>query len=165
MPRLTPRDADFIEEASIRIPSAVEVNATPDEVWAVLTDHERWPEWFPAAKACRTTSDQAQGVGATRWIHFDLFKVNERFIAWEPPHRWAFTVLDANFPGIASVVEQFLLEPANGGVTVVRHTLAAEVAPYMRPMAPLLRWRNAALFKKGLAGIEGQVEKLRGETA
>jgi hypothetical protein len=31
-------------------------------------------------------------------------------------------------------------------------------------MVPLLRWRNGSLFKKGLAGIESQVEKLRAET-
>jgi uncharacterized protein YndB with AHSA1/START domain len=74
MPALTPRDTDSIDEALNRVTTVVEVAATPDEVWAVLADNERWPEWFPAAKACRTTSNQAEGVGATRWMHFDLFR-------------------------------------------------------------------------------------------
>jgi uncharacterized protein YndB with AHSA1/START domain len=165
MPTLTPRDTDFIDSASTRITTIVEVNATPDEVWAVLTNNERWPEWFPAAKACRTTSDEAEGVGATRWIHFDLFKINERFIAWDPPRRWAFTILDANLPVFVSVVEQALIESVDDGKTVVTYVTAADVAPYLRPIVPLLRWRVGNLFKKGLAGIEGQVAKLREEAA
>lgn len=68
MPTLTPPDTDFVDSAPIRITTTVNVNATAEEVWAVLAD-------------------------------------NERFIAWDPPHRWAFTILDANFPGIISVVE------------------------------------------------------------
>ncbi len=140
------------------------VAASPEEVWAVFADNERWPEWFPAAKACRTTSDQTDGVGSTRWIHFDLFKVNERFVAWDPPHRWAHTLLDANLPGLVSVVEEAVMEPAGEGRTRVTCTLAADLAPYLRPLAPILRWRLGSLFKKGLAGIEGQVAKLRSET-
>lgn len=161
MPALTPRDTDFIDTAGVKIATLVELSATAAEVWAVLTDNERWPEWFPAAKACRTTSEEPGGVGASRWIHFDLFKVNERFIVWEPPHRWAFTILDANLPGIVSVVEDYRVEPIDEDRTAVRHTLAAEFAPYMRPLVPILKRRNRSLFEKGLAGIQGQVEKLR----
>lgn len=165
MPTLTPRDTEFIDSASTRITTVVTVNATPDEVWAVLADNERWPEWFPAAKECRTTSDEAQGVGSTRWIHFDLFKVNERFVTWDPPRRWAFTLLDANLPGIISVVEQALIEPAGDDKTVLTYVVAADVAPYMRPLVRVLRWRLGALFTKGLAGIENQVARLRKEAA
>lgn len=165
MPTLTPRNTDFIDSASTRVTTIVELAATPDEVWAVLADNERWPEWFPAAKACSTTSDEAKGVGATRWIHFDLFKVNERFIVWDPPRRWAFTILDANLPGIVSVVEQALIERVDDDKTVVTYVLAADMAPYMRPIVPILRWRLGGLFKKGLPGIEQQAAKLREEAA
>ena len=163
MPTLIPRDEGFIDQALIKIAIDVEADATRDEVWAVLTDNERWPEWFPAAKACRTTSERAEGVGATRWIHFDLYKVNERYITWDPPHTWAFTVLDANLPGITSVVERYVVEATTEGRTTLRHVLAADLAPYMRPLAPFLRWRNGALFKQGLSRIEAQVARLRSE--
>jgi uncharacterized protein YndB with AHSA1/START domain len=162
MPTLTPRDTSFLDEAPVLITTTVEVDATPDEVWEVLTDNERWPEWFPAAKACRTTSDPAGGIGATRWIHFDLFKVDERFIVWDPPREWAFTIVAANLPGIVSVVERYRVEET-GETTTVHHALGAELAPYMRPLAPFLRWRNGTLFRKGLAEIEGQVARLRDE--
>lgn len=164
MPTLKPRDTDFIDSASTRITTTVTVNATPDEVWAVLADNERWPEWFPAAKECRTTSDAAEGVGATRWIHVDVLKVNERFVAWDPPQRWAFTILDANLPGFVSMVEQALIEPADEHRTVVTYVVAADLAPYMRPLIPFLRRRIGAMFEKGLPGIEYQVVRLREET-
>ena len=41
--------------------------------------------------------------------------------------------------------------------------MASEVAPYLRPLVPILRWRLTGMFKKGLAGIEGQVVRLRKE--
>lgn len=162
---LTPRDTDFIDAASTRITTIATVNGTPEEVWAVLVDNERWPDWFAAAKECRTTSDRAQGVGATRWIHVDLFKVNEQFIAWDPPHRWAFTILDANLPGIISVVEQARLDAIGNDQTRVTYVMGADVAPYLRPLVPLLRWRLTGMFEKGLAGIEAQVARLRSEAA
>ena len=123
MPKLSPREVDFADTAPIQITTNVTVNGTPEEVWAVLTDNERWPEWFSAAKECRTTSDKPQGVGSTRWIHVDLFKVNERFVAWDPPHRWAFTILDLNLPGVISVVERALIEPTGEGKTEVSYTM------------------------------------------
>lgn len=163
MPSLASRDTDFMKMASELIVTEVTASATPEEVWAVLADNERWPEWFPAAKACRTTSDQAEGVGSTRWIHFDLFKVNERFVGWDPPHRWAFTVLDANLPGIVSIVEEAIIVPIGDQETKVTYTVAADVQSYLRPAVPVLRWRLSSLFKTGLAGIDAQVAKLRGE--
>jgi len=164
MPKLTPRNTDFVDTAPIRITTVVTAKATPEEVWAVMADNERWPEWFNAAKSCRTTSDVSGGVGSTRWIHVDLFKVNERFIAWDPPRRWAFTILDVNLPGVVSVVEHALIEPVGTGETRVTYVMASEVAPYLRPLVPILRWRLTGMFKKGLAGIEGQVVRLRRET-
>lgn len=165
MSSITPREPDFINTASERITTEITVAASPEEVWAVLSDNERWPEWFPAAKACRTTSDQVGGLGSTRWIHFDLFKANERFVAWEPPSRWAFTVVDVNLPGVVAVVEQATLEPVGNDETHLTYVFAADTAAYLRPFVPILRWRLASLFKQGLAGIDGQVAKLRAEAS
>jgi len=165
MPKLTPRNTDFVDSAPIQLTTVVTVKATPHEVWAVMADNERWPEWFKAAKACRTTSDVAGGVGSTRWIHVDLFKVNERFVAWDPPRRWSFTILDMNLPGVVSVVEHALIEPTGDGQTRVTYVVAAAVAPYLQPLVPILRWRLAGMFKAGLGGIQAQVARLRKEAA
>ena len=79
------------------------------------------------------------------------------------PRWWAFTILDANLPGIISVVEQALIEPVDDGNTIVTYVVAADVAPYVRPLVPILRWRLGGLIKKGLQGIEQQAARLRKE--
>jgi len=163
MPKLIPRDTDFVDTAPIRITTVVTAKATPEEVWAVMADNERWPEWFEGMKSCRTTSAASGGVGSTRFVHVDLFKVNERFVAWDPPHRWAFTILDVNLPGVVSVVEHALIEPAGTGETRITYVMASEVASYLRPLVPILRWRLTGMLRKGLAGLEGQVVRLRSE--
>jgi len=43
----------------------------------------------------------------------------------EPPQRWAFTLLDANLPGIISVVEQAPIEAAGHDKIVPTYVVAA----------------------------------------
>jgi uncharacterized protein YndB with AHSA1/START domain len=161
---LTPATTDFIESAGYRVTTDVDIAATPDEIWAVLTDNERWPDWFPAAKACRSTSDVATGVGSTRWMHFGPFKLNERFVAWDEPREWAFTGLDANLPGIRSLVERATIESIDATTSALTYVLAFDLGPFLRPAAPILRWRMGMLFRQGLGAIEAQVAKLRTES-
>ena len=164
MPALSPQDVDFVTEARTVVRVEQDVQATPAEVWAVISDTERWPEWFPAAKACKTTSD-GTGLGSTRWIHFDLFKVNERFVAWDEPRRWAFTILDMNLPGVAAAVEEARIEAVDNATTRITYSVAAETKAYMKPVMPALRWRLGSLFRAGLGNVQGQVDKLRADGA
>ena len=165
MPALVPRDLDFADTAPLRVFTVVTVTGTADEVWAVLVDNPRWPEWFADAKACRSTSEPPPGVGSTRWIHVDLFKVNELFIAWEPPTLWAFTIRDANLPGFHSVVERAELEALDGGRVRITYTMAVELKVWMRPLTPILRWKFRRLFARSLAGMDTQLAKVRSEAA
>ena len=84
---------------------------------------------------------------------------------WDPPHHWAFTIVEANLPGIVSVVEQATLEPVGDDRTRIIYVLAADLAAYVRPAAPFLGWRLGKLFEQGLAGIDTQIVKLREEAA
>jgi len=161
MPALTPRETDFVADAPFRLCNEVTLTATPEEAWAVLTDNERWPEWYVPAKECRTTSDVATGVGATRWAHVDLFKVNERIVAWEEPTRWSFTILDANLPGFESVVEDFALSAVGEDRTHVTYTFGCELKAWMRPLTPILKWRLGGILSSGIQGLQGQIDKLR----
>lgn len=46
-----------------RISVAVEIDATPDEVWAVVEPVERHVDWMADAVAIRFETDQTRGVG------------------------------------------------------------------------------------------------------
>lgn len=68
MASLETRDIDFAETAPQHAEQTVVIDAAPAEVWAVIVDNERWPEWFPNVKSCTSTSDPATGIGSTRAV-------------------------------------------------------------------------------------------------
>ena len=45
--------------------SEIFIAASPDEVWALISDLERGPEWSVVTLACELTSDGPPGVGCT----------------------------------------------------------------------------------------------------
>ena len=57
------------------------------------------------------------------------------------------------------------LDAIGSDQTKVTYIMGADVAPYLRPLVPALRWRLTRMFEKGLAGIEAQVARLRSEAA
>ena len=63
MGELVKRTIDWIDTAPIRIEGKAESSASPDAVFAVLADHERWPEWFPSVREVIVLGP-ASGVGA-----------------------------------------------------------------------------------------------------
>lgn len=164
MPALIPQDVDFVTGARTVVRVEQDVKATPAEVWAVISDNEGWPDWSPAAKACTTTSG-GTALDSTRWIHFDLFKVNERFVAWDEPHHWAFTILDMNLPGVVAAVEEARIEPIDDETSTITYRVAAETKAFMKPASSLLRRRLTSLFRAGLGNVQARVEKIRGEAA
>lgn len=159
MPTMTPAEADFVDRAPLRIDTVVLLKQTPEQVWEVLVDTERWPEWFGSCKAARATSVPPDGVGATRWVHVDLFKVNERIIVWDEAQRWGFTILDANLPVADTVVELVMLEPVADG-TRLTYTSAIALKPWLRPLTPVFRWKFRRLFETSLVGLQPHLDQL-----
>ena len=41
---------DWIERAPVSFSGSVTTTASPQAVFAILADHERWPDWFPLLK-------------------------------------------------------------------------------------------------------------------
>ncbi len=152
MATMTPGELDFVERAPLRVVTEVSLRHSPRQVWEVLVDNERWPEWFRACKAARTTSATRHGVGSTRWVHVDLFKVNERFIVWDEGERWGFTIVDANLPLADTVVELVQLSPDGDGTRLV-YTFSIALKPWLRPLTGVFRWKFTNMFRSSLAGL------------
>lgn len=116
----------FADTAPIIIESTEVVAATRAEVWAVICDHERWPEWFANLTAVRSTSTPATGVGSTREVKLSGgFTFQEEFIAWEEPTVWAFTGTEGP-PPFRSLVERITLVELDADRTEVTYRMAIE---------------------------------------
>jgi hypothetical protein len=96
MKQLVRQPAEWINRAPITVRAAREIIASPEEVWAVLTAHERWPEWFDAIKRAEGTG--GDGVGSTRSVWFKKWRLDEEFLVWDEPKAFGFVVLAAAGP-------------------------------------------------------------------
>ena len=131
MKPLTKQGIDWIEHAPVRIEARGESAAAPDAVFAVLADHERWPEWFPSIKRVSVLGP-AEGVGARRRVELRGLTVDEEFIVWEPGRRWSFTGYSARPHFTRSLVEDCRLSPNASGGTDITYTMYLDPSPVWR---------------------------------
>src|SRR5262245_19779254 len=103
-----------------------EIKATPEQVWVVVTDATRLPEWaykegrFPYPVEGRYGSEQREGLG-TLWVGVsaDGQMATQKIVVWEPPRQFAYELQEmANAPLQMAQMNTFELEPA-GEVTKV----------------------------------------------
>jgi uncharacterized protein YndB with AHSA1/START domain len=77
-----------------KISYSEEIKATPEQIWAVLADVSRLPDWaftegrFPYPVEGRYGSDQREGVG-TIWVGVsaDGQTARQKITGWEPPRQ------------------------------------------------------------------------------
>lgn len=135
---LEQRDLDWIDRAPVSVVATAESSASPGAVFAVLADHERWPDWFPSVRRIEVLGP-ATGVGARRRVTIPGAVIDEQFIAWDPGVRWAFTGTAAR-PGIVrSLVEDCRLEATPTGGTAISYGMHFAPAPLATPFARLAR--------------------------
>lgn len=130
MAAVVPQTLDWTTRAPVRANGASTSTASPEAVFAVLADHERWVEWFPNVKRVDVLG-QATGVGARRRVKIPLSSVEEEFIAWEPGVRWAFTATSASPRWTRSLVEDCRLTARPDGGTDIDYTM------YLDPVGPM----------------------------
>lgn len=131
---------DFADSAPRYGEGSAVVEATPEQVWAVLIDHANWPSWFgKALKSATPTSDPASGVGSTRTVRLQGGSVvEEEFIVWDEPRVWAFTGTAISPPAFKKLVERCTIEPVDETHTRITYRMAFEPATLLKPIAPLL---------------------------
>lgn len=141
MGAITEQTIDFADTAPFQAEGTAVAAATPEQIWAVLTDHETWPSWFGTSlKVVKVTSDPATGVGSTRDVTLQGgVTVSERFIVWEENRRWAFTGTAVTMPVLKRLVERCVLEPVDDTHTRITYRMAAELAGPMKPLGKLMQ--------------------------
>ena len=102
------------------ISAAIEIAATPERVWAVLTDLASYPQWNPVFR--EASGQVAVGnritLTSTQPVTGHTMTVKVKVLTAEPATelRWVSSVL-----GLMSSKRSFTLSPANGG-TQLRQT-------------------------------------------
>jgi uncharacterized protein YndB with AHSA1/START domain len=111
-----------------------EVDAAPEVVFDVLTDHRRYSELTPLRKSVleREGEPAPNGVGSIRKLTAVGPPMREETIAYQRPDRFSYTVL-SGLP-VRDHVGTVLLEPAGDGTKV---TYAVRTTPTI-PLAGVL---------------------------
>ena len=111
---------------SKRVVHSQQINATPEQVWAVLSDVTRLPDWaykdgrFPYPVEGKYGSDQTEGEG-TVWIGVsaDGQVATQKITAWNAPHKLAYELQETeNAPLQMAQTNTFELEPGGDSTTV-----------------------------------------------
>ena len=157
MRELVRRRIDWIDTAPVAIEARGSTSAPPDAVFAVLADHERWPEWFPNVRRVDVMGP-TEGVGARRRVHVPGLVVEEEFIVWDPGERWAFTGTAARPGFVRSIVEDCRLTPTGAGGTDVAYTMYLEPTGIFRPLTRVGKGVVRTSIAKALVGLASRAE-------
>jgi hypothetical protein len=130
------RPIDWAERAPLVVQATATSAAPPDAVFAVLADHERWPEWFRNVKRVEVTGPR-EGVGAQRRVHVPGAAFEEEFIVWDVGSRWSFTVTAARPRILRALVEDCRLTSTDGG-THIDYRMCFEPTTWSGPVMRLL---------------------------
>lgn len=88
---------DYFDLAPERHRFEVELDISPEGLFAVFEDPDAWPNWaWPGIVGVDWTSDKPYGPGTTRTVHLvGGLDVYEDFFVWDPPHQMAFHLYGA----------------------------------------------------------------------
>lgn len=154
---LSPCDLDWIEHAPTRIELRVSFAAPPPRVFAALADAAGWPRWFPTMTHARWLDGATGGLGHEREVALRaLGRFRERFIAWEPPHRFAFTITATTSPMIHQLGEDYRLEPEGAG-TQLRWTMGSSPRGVGKLATPLLRPLLRSILGRAARNLDRQL--------
>jgi uncharacterized protein YndB with AHSA1/START domain len=157
MGTLEQKDLDWIERAPVSFSGSATTTASPEAVFAILADHERWPEWFPVIKKTVVLGSAREGVGMRRLTTIPGGKVEELIIAWDPGERWAFTGTAVS-PGVLhALVEDCRIERARSGTRVTYTIYLDPVAP-LRPIMKLMKGLIGKQLDKGMRALTARAE-------
>lgn len=139
--------------APLRVQVTREMAASAPAVFAVIADHERWPEWFRQLKRVEITGAPA-GVDGQRRVTLAGVSVDEVFLAWDADRLFAFEVTHSTRPMARSMLESVEVEPLGEQRCRVTYTQAFEPLVWMKPVVPVMRRVMRRMLTDALAGLE-----------
>ncbi len=138
--------------------SEILIAAPPEEVWALISDLERGPEWSVVTLECMLTSDVPPGPGCTyrsvsRFAASKLTTEHE-IVEWVPPRRMVTRVIK----GAESTFVQTCEAQGEGTVLTMRNDFGVP-SGLPGPIADKLAQQVTGTLAKELARIKEVVER------
>ncbi len=145
-----------------------EIQATPEQVWAVLTDVTRMPDWaytegrFPYPVEGKYGGEQQEGPG-TIWVGVsaDGQVARQKITVWEPPHQLAYELQEMENAAVKMAqTNVFELEPAGDNTTHVTWTVDWKLTGGFSLNTLLLRLTGNGAFEEIIAGSLENLKRL-----
>lgn len=148
--RLAPQPLEFVDSAPLRVSDSAVVRASPERVFRAFADTASWPKWFPLMTKAKWVSDAHEGIGAEREVTLTLLGTyREKFIAWEPEKRFAFTMTKSSSPLARAICEDFQFTAEDGGAaTRIDWVLAADPRAIGKVLRPVLEQTMKRVFRR-----------------
>ena len=128
--------------------------ASREEVWDVLVDSRRWPEWtgLPTPTMEREGVPAPYGLGAVRRFAWEPVGAREEVIEWDPPRRYGYAVI-GGMPIRAYHATVSLEQRGTGTAIAWRGVFEKATVPGLsRP----LRWFTRAALRRFARGLGEQ---------
>lgn len=160
---LEPVELEWIERAPEMVRVSEHIEAPPAAVFAKLVDAESWTRWFPLMTRAAWLGD-GRGVGAEREVKLlALGRFRERFVAFEPDQRFAFTVIKSSSRMMTRFAEDYRLTPEGDG-TRFDWTMGAEATGLGKRLATGMRFFMQQLLTRAARNLDKQLVAQRTTT-
>jgi hypothetical protein len=136
------------------------IDASADEVWAVLADFASISTWADFVDHSSLMSEQNEGVGMQRRIQMDRTTVVETVTAWEPGVMFSYSITGLP-PVIKSVTNTWRIG-ASGDSTMVWITTEVDTGP-RPPQQAIAKGVARRLAKSSDAMLAGLAAHLTSE--
>lgn len=143
------------------------IQATPEQVWTVISDAARLPDWaytegrFPYTVESKYGSDQKEGPG-TVWVGVseDGQTATQQITVWEPAKKLVYELQEMeNAPLQMAQTNTFELEGENGH-TKVTWVVDWELTGGFSLSGLFLRFTGNGAFEEMIAGSLGNLKQL-----
>ena len=136
-----------------RFATTIDISAPSGDVWQVMRDVERWPEWTASIRSVTRTSSGPMAVGSTALVKQPkLAPANFTVTKWEPERGFDWVTTNAL---VTAVGGHWIAPTANGS----RVTLSVA---YSGVLAGVIAWAYGALTNRYLR-MEAEGLKRRSE--
>jgi uncharacterized protein YndB with AHSA1/START domain len=135
----------------VRFDVEIDFDRPPEDVFALLTDIARLPEWQASAVSAAAEGPMGEGtrIRETRRLLGREYRVVHEVVAFDPPHRFVVQSVESPLP----LTVAHTLEPSGGGTHL-------EVVGEAKPKG-MLRFAAAAAAKTAEGEFRRDFERLK----